>query len=89
MEHTAGMATKTRTLEGCQQERPNDDVAGKETEVVGGARPAGSSVNEFYRSQEVKEGMAQGKTSTVKEISVLSRWLFVSGLYTPMLPCTQ
>lgn len=33
---TAGMATTTRTLEGCQQERATGDVAGKPTEVVGG-----------------------------------------------------
>lgn len=33
--------------------------------------------------------MAQGKAVTVNNLSVLSRWLFVSDLYTLMLPMNQ
>lgn len=50
-EHTASMATTTRTLEVCQQERPTRDVAGEDTEVGGGAGTAMSNANESYRSQ--------------------------------------
>lgn len=81
------MTTTTGTLGVCQQKRPPGDGEGKEIEVGGGGRESSEQGSCVTQTLEVKLA-AQGKTVPLNEISVLSRWLFMSGLYTSRHPDT-